>query len=391
MQSIDETIPGSMQSALRISVSMVATAIGVIVVTPYYALAMLPMGVVYYYLQKYFIATSRELRRLSTLMNSPIFSNFSESINGVDTLRSFGKFEEFSTKNKTMVDQDHQAYYPSVAANRWLAIRLELIGNFLIGAAALFCAVTQPPAGLIGVALSTVMNVTQGLNWLVRMKSSLEQDIVAVERIDQYANDTTPQEKPFEIARTRPDASWPQNGEITFKNVWMKYRAELDYVLKGLTFDIRGGEKIGVIGRTGAGKSSLFVTLLRLVEIEPIHEYEECQVQIDGVNVAELGLKDLRSKLSVIPQDPVLFTGTIRFNLDPFEEKSDSELIKALELSHCLEAMKRMAVELEIKKERDEQQKKEKEVFYIKMSTKNSIQNFARKRVPGMFREFCVW
>merc|ERR1712190_366482 len=172
---------------------------------------------------------------------------------------------------------------------------------------------------------------------------------------------TTPQEKPFEIARTRPDASWPQNGEITFKNVWMKYRAELDYVLKGLTFDIRGGEKIGVIGRTGAGKSSLFVTLLRLVEIEAIHEYEACQVEIDGVNVAELGLFDLRPKLSVIPQDPVLFTGTIRFNLDPFEERSDADLIEALRLSHCLDAMKRMAVELQIKKERDEEQKKEKE------------------------------
>jgi len=111
----------------------------------------------------------------------------------------------------------------------------------------------------------------------------------------------------------------------------------------------------------GAGKSSLFVTLLRLVEIEAIHEYEECKVSIDGVNVADLGLKDLRSKLSVIPQDPVLFTGTIRFNLDPFDEKEDAELIKALELSHCLDAMKRMAIELEIKKERDEEQKKAKD------------------------------
>merc|ERR1719295_586655 len=271
MYAVDQAVPQSYQSMIRITLMMLATTLGVCIVTPWFAIALLPMGILYYYLQKYFITTSRELRRLSTLMNSPIFSNFSESIAGVDTLRSFGKFEEFSDKNKKMVDSDHQAYYPSVAANRWLAIRLELIGNGLIGAAALFCAVTQPPAGLVGVALSTVMNVTQGLNWLVRMKSSLEQDIVAVERIDQYSNETTPQEKPFQISRTRPDASWPSNGAITFKNVWMKYRSELDYVLKGLTFDIRGGEKIGVIGRTGAGKSSLFVTLLRLVEIETTH------------------------------------------------------------------------------------------------------------------------
>merc|ERR1712038_677043 len=152
---------------------------------------------------------------------------------------------------------------------------------------------------------------------------------------------------------------WPSIGRIEFDSVFMKYRENLSDVLCGLSFAVNGGEKIGVIGRTGAGKSSLFVTLLRLVEIESIHEYEACQVEIDGVNVAELGLFDLRSKLSVIPQDPVLFTGTIRFNLDPFEERSDADLIEALRLSHCLDAMKRMAVELQIKKERDEEQKRE--------------------------------
>merc|ERR1712172_287263 len=131
------------------------------------------------------------------------------------------------------VDSDHQAYYPSVAANRWLAIRLEFIGNCLIGAAALFCAVTQPPAGLIGVALSTIMSVTQGLNWFVRQKAQLEQDIVSVKRIDQYSNAQTPQERPFIIEGSRPPKQWPSTGEISFNNVWMKYRAELPYVLKG--------------------------------------------------------------------------------------------------------------------------------------------------------------
>ena len=358
MYAVDQTIPQSLQSALRIGVQMLSTIVGIVVVTPWYALALLPMGVLYHYIQKYFIATSRELRRLSTLKNSPIFSKFSESLAGVDTLRTFGKFEEYSNKIKKMIDINHQAYYPSIAANRWLSIRLGLIGNCLIGAAALFCAVTQPPPGLIGVALSTVLSITLGLNRFVRMKAQLEQDIVSVERIVQYCNDSTPQEKPFEVDRTRPDATWPQNGEIMFKNVWMKYRAELDYVLKGLTFDIRGGEKIGVIGRTGAGKSSLFVTLLRLVEIEPMHRNRESQILIDGVNVAGLGLRDIRSKLSVIPQDPVLFTGTIRFNLDPFEEKSDSELIEALKLSHCYRALKHMVIEIAVKKERDNERKR---------------------------------
>merc|ERR1712228_332334 len=176
-----------------------------------------------------------------------------------------------------------------------------------------------------------------------------------------------PQERPFEIAATQPPSQWPSNGQIIFDNVWMRYREGLEYVLKGLTFEVRGGEKVGVIGRTGAGKSSLFVTLLRLVELEPFvmneksRKDEECQIIIDDIDISTIGLRDLRSKLSVIPQDPVLFTGSVRFNLDPFEEKADDELIHALKLSHCYEAMKKMIIEVTVKKERDEQQKKEKE------------------------------
>merc|ERR1712176_543653 len=178
---------------------------------------------------------------------------------------------------------------------------------------------------------------------------------------DQYSNDEQAQERPFQIASNKPSAHWPPNGQIIFDNVWMRYREGLEYVLKGLTFEVRAGEKVGVIGRTGAGKSSLFVTLLRLVELEPIVLRTKCQILIDNVDISTIGLRDLRSKLSVIPQDPVLFTGTVRFNLDPFEEKTDNELIEALKLSHCYEAMKKMIIEVTVKQERDEQRKLEKE------------------------------
>eukprot|EP01083_Nonionella_stella_P190772 706437_1 len=308
--AIDSAIPSSYQSALRITIGLMATAIGVCVVTPWFALSMLPLSILYWYLQRYFIAASRELRRLSTLMNSPIYSNFSESISGVDLICAFNKGELFSNKNRTMVDLDHQAYYPSVAGNRWLAIRLEFIGNSLIGLAALFCAITQPQAGYIGVALSTIMSVTQSLNYFVRQKAQLEQDIVSVERIDQYSNENQKQESQSIIESFRPPIEWPNNGNIIFNNCWMKYRNELQYVLKGLTFEINGGEKIGVIGRTGAGKSSLFVTLLRIVEIENEIENKKCQILIDNINIKDIGLYDLRSRISVIPQDPILFTGT---------------------------------------------------------------------------------
>eukprot|EP00483_Globobulimina_turgida_P010405 UN10426 len=216
------------------------------------------------------------------------------------------------------------------------------------------------------------MGITQGLNWFVRQKAQLEQDIVSVERIDQYSNEDTVQEAAAIIEQSRPPKIWPHEGNIRFNNVWMKYRVELEYVLKGLSFDIRGGEKIGVIGRTGAGKSSLFVTLLRIVEIEKqvnleLADYnvdgnkEKCEILIDGINVADIGLEDLRSRISVIPQDPILFTGTIRFNLDPFQTRNDDELIEALQHSHVYEALKKMIIEITVKKERDEKDKQEKE------------------------------
>eukprot|EP00483_Globobulimina_turgida_P008168 UN08184 len=158
----------------------------------------------------------------------------------------------------------------------------------------------------------------------VKQKAQLEQEIIAVERIYQYSNKNAVEEKAYIVPENRPNKSWPQHGSISFNNVFMKYRLELDYVFKGLSFNIFGGEKVGVIGRTGAGKSSLFVSILRIVEIE-----KRGKIVVDNIDIASIGLRDLRERISVIAQDPVLFTGTVRFNLDPFSEKSDDELIEA--------------------------------------------------------------
>jgi len=383
MYSVDQAVPNTYSSALRIMIWLFAVAVSIIVVTPYFAIIILPLSYFYWRLQKYFIGTSRELRRLSSLMNSPIFSHFSETLEGSFIIRAFNKSSEFSQKNINLIDADHKAYYPSVAANRWLAIRLEFLGNCIIGFAALSCAITAPSAGLIGVALSTVMNVTQGLNWFVRTRADLEQDIVAVERIDQYTK--IEQESEFHNNDTKPKIEWPNNGEIVFKNVYMKYRPELDYVLKGLDFKVIGGEKVGVVGRTGAGKSSLFVTILRLVEIEINPEINNIdfynnipsQILIDNVDISTLGLQDLRSKISVIPQDPTLFTGTIRFNLDPFSTCNDNDLLKALELSHALKPLKQMAKDIHIKKEKDRLKKEADE------QKKNNDDNLSKKKYKG--------
>lgn len=177
----------------------------------------------------------------------------------------------------------------------------------------------------MGFVLSNALSITQILNWLVRLTSDIETNIVSIERINEYIN--VENEAPW-VTDTRPPVGWPSKGEIQFRNYQVRYRPELDLVLKGITCDIRSMEKIGVVGRTGAGKSSLTNGLFRILEAAG------GQITIDGVDIASIGLHDLREKLTIIPQDPILFSGSLRMNLDPFRNYSDEEIWKALELAH---------------------------------------------------------
>lgn len=171
---------------------------------------------------------------------------------------------------------------------------------------------------MAGLAISLALSVTQSLNWSVRMASDLEAQMVAIERISEYSR--MPTERPHFIPGNDPPADWPQAGAIEMHNVSLRYRPGLPLVLKSVTLSIPARCKLGIVGRTGAGKSSMVLALLRLVEIE------SGTVHIDGVNVANIGLHALRSKVSVIPQDPVLFSGTVRSNIDPFKQFTDSQL-----------------------------------------------------------------
>ena len=250
--AIDQAVPFSMRLFVQFTVYCSAVIVSVIVVTPYFAIIVLPVCVFYWFVQKYFIATARELRRISSLMNSPIYSHFSETIDGSLTIKAFNKVSEFSNKNKQLIDGDHESYYPSISINRWLAVRLEMCGNVMIGVAAFACAYSKPSAGFIGVALSTIMSITQALNFVIVQKAELEQNVVSIERLEQYTSIET--EAPYIIENKRlKNPLWPQYGKIEFRNVYMKYRPELPHVLKGLSFVINASEKVGVIGRTGAG------------------------------------------------------------------------------------------------------------------------------------------
>lgn len=333
---IDEMLPRTMGFFLMMFFGSVGIMVVIAMVTPFFLCAFIPLGFVYHYMQQYYIRSSRELKRLDSISRSPIYAHFSETLAGISTIRSYDQEERFVTENQRKLDENQKAYFASVVANRWLGIRVEFIGTCVVSLAALFAVLERDniDPGMAGLSLTYALNITGVLNWVVRMSTEAETQLVSVERVIQYMKVET--EAPAVVLETLPPRSWPEKGAIDFKNVKLRYRPELDLVLKGINVSIKPKEKVGVVGRTGAGKSSLMLALFRLVEAA------EGVVEIDGVNIATLGLDTLRSRLSIIPQDPTLFTGTIRSNLDPFEKYTDEEIWYALEKVHLKEAVQAM-------------------------------------------------
>ena len=293
---------------------------------PFMAL-IVPLGLMYYWIQRYYLRTSRELKRLDSVTRSPIYAHFQESLGGISTIRAYRQQERFELENEWRVDANLRAYFPSVSANRWLAVRLEFIGAIVILAAAGFPVISVAnhsgiSEGIVGLAMSYALQITSSLNWIVRQTVEVETNIVSVERVLEYAR--LPSEAPEIIANHRPAVSWPAKGEVDFKNYSTRYREGLDLVLKNINLDIKSHEKIGVVGRTGAGKSSLTLALFRL--IEPVTGH----IGIDDLNTSSIGLLDLRRRLAIIPQDAALFEGTVRDNLDPGHVRDDTELWSVL-------------------------------------------------------------
>jgi ABC-type multidrug transport system fused ATPase/permease subunit len=252
-------------------------------------------------------------------------------VDGAAVIRAFSAQHTLFRRLKTLLSKQQHAYFLTCTAQSWLAIRLELIGTLIVTGACLnavyqhmTAGATATFAGLAGLAISYALSATQSLNWSVRMASDMEAAMVAVERIKEYTKlDSEGSRKT--IVDDRLGGNWPVLGEIKFQGVELKYRPELPLVLQGLDFTIPAGSSVGVVGRTGAGKSSLMVALMRIVELT------EGRILIDDVDTRTVGLAKLRSSIAVIPQDPVLFSGTVRSNLDPFQGHSDDTLFDALE------------------------------------------------------------
>ncbi|KAF8631681.1 hypothetical protein AX15_002266 [Amanita polypyramis BW_CC] len=297
---------------------------------PPFLLSIFPLGWFYLQVMRYYLATSRELKRLDAISRSPVFAWFSESLGGTSIIRAFNQQSIFIMNNQRRLDRNQMCYLPSVYVNRWLAIRLEFVGAMIIltvtSLSILTVRTTGVDAGLVGLVVSYALNTTSSLNWVVRSASEVEQNIVSVERI-LHQTDVKP-EAPLEIPENKPVENWPSNGGIEFLNYSTRYRPELDLVLKDISIKIKPSEKIGICGRTGAGKSSVLLALFRI--IEPVSG----TICIDGVDITKLGMHDLRSVVAIVPQTPDLFEGTLRENVDPIGEYSDINIWTALEQAH---------------------------------------------------------
>ena len=307
---------------------------------------------------------------------------------GLSTIRAYGEPARFKAEFEGKVNTNTQALYNNKSADRWLSTRLELLGSVIAGITAVLAVnlvisnsgggigTGAPVASLAGLSLTYAISVTSLLQWTVRTFSNMENAMNATERMlfyteqtpeeapftaeefgdkDRYSRDSE-DKKPYAVAAASaggkadtvsPD--WPQTGSIDIKNLYMKYRKETPMVLKGLNVNIKGGERIGVVGRTGSGKSSLLLSLLRLVEpsLDEMSGEYESPISIDGVDILRIGLKDLRSKLGIIPQNPVLFSGTIKSNMDPFDEYTAEEIWKALEQCGMKDSVEEMPGKLE--------------------------------------------
>ncbi len=332
LNTIDTELIQFLDFVIWCALMLIATFSVIVYATPWFAAVIPFLLMAYSFILNYFRSVYLGAKRLDSISKSPVYAHFSETLGGLSTVRAYGLDEEFMKSNRTKVDVNVGAYYLTKACDRWLSVRLEILGAVVASAAsilAVFSTTGDFPltSAVAGLSIYYAASTSGILSWCVRQFAALENAMNSVERVNYYST-TVPQESTE--SPVTPSDSWPASGSIEIENLSMRYREGLPLVLKGLQASIKGGSRVGIVGRTGCGKSSLMLSLLRLVEPE-VNKKGVGPIKIDGVNTSHVPLSQLRSRIGIIPQNPTLFSGTIRSNLDPFNSYEDSVIWSAIE------------------------------------------------------------
>uniref|UniRef100_A0A8C1BEP1 ATP-binding cassette, sub-family C (CFTR/MRP), member 9 n=1 Tax=Cyprinus carpio carpio TaxID=630221 RepID=A0A8C1BEP1_CYPCA len=335
---IDQHIPPTLESLTR-STLLCLSAIGVIAfVTPTFLIALVPLAVAFYFIQKYFRVASKDLQDLDDSTQLPLLCHFSETAEGLTTIRAFRHEARFKQRMLELTDTNNTAYLFLSAANRWLEVRTDYLGAVIVltAAVAAIWSTSGPDvdqSGLVGLGLTYALTVTNYLNWVVRNLADLEVQMAAVKKVNSFlSTESENYEGSMDVSQVPED--WPQHGEIKIHDLCVRYDSMLKPVLKQVNAHINPGQKVGICGRTGSGKSSLSLAFFNMVDVF------EGKIVIDGIDICKLPLQTLRSRLSIILQDPVLFSGSIRLNLDPERTCTDDRLWEALEIAQLKNMVK---------------------------------------------------
>ena len=324
IEAIDQEVSPVAVGVLGCLASLISIVVLICVITPGFLIAGFFISLVYWAIGAVYIRSSRDLKRLESIQRSPIYQQFGETLSGAVTIRAYGDERRFIRDNQNRVDTHNRPFIYLWAANRWLALRVDFAGALVAFFAGVFVIlnIDTIDAGSAGLSLTYAVMFTENVLWLVRLYSSNEQNMNSVERVKEYME--VEQEAEAIIEDHRPPKNWPSRGAIQFLDYSTSYRPDLEPVLRELTFSILSGERVGIVGRTGAGKSSLTLAMFRGLEAY------EGKIMLDDIDIGSIGLQDLREAITIVPQDPTLFTGTIRSNLDPFTLFTDEEIFATL-------------------------------------------------------------
>uniref|UniRef100_A0A8C1P8U4 Multidrug resistance-associated protein 4 n=1 Tax=Cyprinus carpio TaxID=7962 RepID=A0A8C1P8U4_CYPCA len=336
---LDSLLPWTFVDFIQVFLQIIGVIAVASSVIPWILIPVIPLLIAFLFLRRYFLQTSRDVKRIESTTRSPVFSHLSSSLQGLCTIRAFKAEERFQQAFDAHQDLHSEAWFLFLTTSRWFAVRLDGMCSVFVTITAFGCLLLKDSmkAGDVGLALSYSVTLMGMFQWGVRQSAEVENMMTSVERVVEYTK--LESEAPWETQK-RPPPDWPSRGLVTFDKVNFSYSSDGPVVLKNISAMFRPREKVGIVGRTGAGKSSLISALFRLAE-------PEGKILVDGVLTSEIGLHDLRQKMSIIPQDPMLFTGTMRKNLDPFSQHSDHDLWNALKEVQLKAAVEDLPAKLE--------------------------------------------